>query len=101
MDRFIRQPVIGTWAHRPAPPPDGRDLTHDEDPRGWDSHHTVYQHPSIEPPTEEEMIAIIRARAYEIFLDRVRTNRAGTADRDWLAAERQVRAAYRTPHAHR
>jgi hypothetical protein len=98
MDRFIRQPVIGTWAHRPAPAPDGRDLTHDEDPRGWGSHHTVYQHSAIEPPTEAEIVDIIRIRAYEVFLDRTRTGRAGSADGDWLTAERQVRAAYHGPH---
>lgn len=91
MDRFLRQPVNGTWAHRPAAPPDGHGAPHDRDPHGWAAHHTVYQHSAIEPFTEEELLGIIRLRAYEIFQDRQRTGRAGTADQDWATAERQVR----------
>lgn len=97
MDRFIRQPVNGTWAHREKPPPDERAVAHGKDPRGWTTHHAGYQHAGIEPLTEVQYLEAVRMRAYEIFVDRQRTGRNGTADQDWATAERQIRAAYGPP----
>jgi hypothetical protein len=44
--------------------------------------------PTAKPrPSVEE----IRRRAYDVFLERQRTGRPGTAESDWLEAERQLR----------
>jgi hypothetical protein len=95
MDRFIRQPVDGTWAKRPLPAPDARDVAHERDPRGWANHHAVYQHSFLQPLGPEELLDAVRMRAYELYTDRVRTGRHGSAVDDWLRAEREVMATQR------
>jgi hypothetical protein len=90
MDRQDRQPVNGTWARRPAPVGDCRHARQ-FDPPGWQSHHIVYRHSHLIPLDPDELWEAIRMRAFELFEDRMCTGRAGTADEDWLRAEREVR----------
>lgn len=88
MDRDIRAPVTGTWARRPLPAGDA--LVRDRDPRGWRAHHGAYAHAHARAADEPGRLEAIRARAFDIYLERLKWGWSGTAQADWLAAERDV-----------
>lgn len=90
MDREDRQAVKGTWTMRPAPAGDHH--VHQKDPHGWRTHHAGYTRPHTAAAKPEELVEAIRARAFELFVERQRIGAQGSPERDWLLAEREVLA---------